>query len=153
MLVKVGNFCPNEACGSYGKVKGSKIIKYGLSRAGRQRYQCKTCKKVFNANKGTIFYRRQKSSEEILECLALFAKGTSISALSEVKGYKTDTISSWLEEAARHSQIISQVLMKDYQVTASQVDGLWTYVRHKGSKKGSVNRIVQVRSGVARSLR
>jgi transposase-like protein len=153
MLGSVGDFCPHEGCENYGKVERNSIIKYGLSRAGRQRYQCKTCKKVFNENKGTLFYRRQVSSKEIIECLALLAKGTSMSALSEVKGYKADTIASWLSEAASHSEAVGQLLMKDYEVSRSQIDGLWSYVGHKGSKKGAVRQLRQVRSGAVPSLR
>ena len=45
--VKVGDFCPDEACDDYGKVQsesGQKNIKkYGKTKAGRQRYHCKSC--------------------------------------------------------------------------------------------------------------
>jgi hypothetical protein len=46
--------------------------------------------------------------------LALLAEGNRISTLTRVKGIKEDTILSWLREAARHSRVVEQALMKDF---------------------------------------
>jgi transposase-like protein len=93
--VKVGDYCPNKACVDYGKLQpeiGPKNIKkYGKTKAGRQRYHCKTCHKTFIETRGTIFYGRRVSEAEIIETLALLAEGNRISSLSRVKGYKEDT--------------------------------------------------------------
>jgi hypothetical protein len=84
---------------------------------------------------GTIFYRKRTPEDEILETLALLAEGSRISSLTRVKGYKEDTILGWLREAARHTQELEDVLMKDYQIKRGQLDGLWAYVGNKGEKK------------------
>jgi len=149
----VGSFCPNQGCDSYGEIDSENIIKYGMSKQGRQRYRCKTCKKVFNENQGTLFYRRRKPASEILETLSLLSKGTSPAAICEAKGYKQETIMSWLKEAAEHTEAVSQVLLEDYQVSASQIDGLWSFVKHKGSKKGMKKVPTRARSGVVPSLK
>jgi hypothetical protein len=65
----------------------------------------------------------------------LLAEGSRISSLTRVKGYKEDTIWSWLREAARHTQELEDVLLKDYQIKRGQLDGLWAYVGNKGEKK------------------
>lgn len=150
-LGEVGSFCSHEGCTSYGKVDTGNIIAYGKSKQGVQRYYCKRCERAFNANKGTLFYRRRKSATEIIETLALLAKGTSLSAVVAAKGYKEETIGSWLEEAARHAEQVSAVLLKDYRVSAAQVDGLWSFVAHKGSKKGSKKAKSRERSGAVAS--
>jgi transposase-like protein len=137
-FAQAGDFCPNEDCDDYGKQQGERqqnIIKFGKNRAGRQRYRCKTCGKTFSETKGTIFYRRRVSDEEIIETLALIAEGNRISSLSRVKGYKEDTILAWIREAARHAEEIEEVLMEKYRIERGQLDGLWAYVGNKGRKK------------------
>jgi len=43
-LARVGEFCPNEACPDYGKLQSDQqhnIKKFGKTRNGKQRFQCK----------------------------------------------------------------------------------------------------------------
>jgi transposase-like protein len=132
-LACVGDFCPNPECDCYAEVEAQTIIRYGKTKDGRQRYQCKACKKTFNERKGTLFYNRKTDEKDILECLALLGEGTRISSLSRAKGIKEDTILSFLREAAQHAEQVEAILLNDYQISQVQIDGLWTYV---GYKKG-----------------
>ena len=137
-LVHVGDFCPNSQCADYRKLQTDQqnnIIKFGHTQAGRQRYQCRTCQQTFTETKGTLFYRRRTSVEEILKTLAHIAEGNRISSLTRTTGHKEDTILEWLKEAAEHVEAIESVLMADYQITRGQLDGLWAYVGNKGEKK------------------
>ena len=141
-LTQVGDFCPNEICTDYGKCQNERqqnIIKFGQTKAGRQRYRCKSCGQTFTETKGTIFYRRRTSEEEILDTLALIAEGNRISSLVRVKGHKEDTIIDWIREAGQHAEEIEAVLLADYHLSRGQIDGLWAYVGHKGEKKVSGN--------------
>lgn len=137
----VGDFCPNEACPDYGKLQSDQpkknIKKAGKTKAGRQRYQCKTCGQTFTETKGTILYRRRTPESEILETLAFIAEGVRISSIARVKGHKEDTILNWLRAAAQHAEAIEDRLMAEYQLDRGQLDALWSYVGHKGEKKGS----------------
>ena len=130
-LASVGTFCPNPECEAYGDVEANVIIRYGKTRDGRQRYQCKSCKKTFNERKGTMFYNRKTEEKDILECLALLAEGVRISSISRSKGFKADTILSFLREAAQHAEEVEAMLLNDYEISQVQIDGLWTYVGHK----------------------
>ncbi len=134
-LVRSGTFCPNIDCATYQQVGQGNIIAYGKSRQGRQRYQCKSCRRVFNEQKGTLFYGKRTAAEDIIEALAMLAEGMGIRATARVKGVKPDTVSAWLREAASQAQQIEQVLLQDYELSASQIDALWTFVRRKGEKK------------------
>jgi hypothetical protein len=69
----------------------------------------------------------------------LLAEGSRISSLTRAKGYKEDTILSWLREAEQHTQAVDEVLMKEFRIQRGQLDGLWAYVRNKGEKKASRN--------------
>ena len=137
-LTQVGDFCPNKVCTDYGKLESErqgKIIKFGKTKAGRQRYECKTCGKTFTETKGTLFYRRRTPEAEIIDTLAHIAEGNRISSLVRTKGHKEDTIIDWIREAGKHAEAIEEVLLADYQVTRGQIDGLWAYVGNKGEKK------------------
>lgn len=141
-FAKTGDFCPNQACPDYGRLQSDRppnIKKAGHTKAGVQRYQCKTCKKTFTETYGTIFYRKRTPEHEILETLALLAEGSRISSLSRVKGHKEDTILQWLREAAAHAEQVDEVLLAEFQVARGQLDALWAYVRNKGEKKLSGN--------------
>lgn len=148
-LVMAGAFCPNEECSDHGTVEAGNVIRYGKSEQGCQRFQCKTCRKTFNDRVGTLFYRRQTPKKDILETLALLAEGVRISSLSRAKGFKEDTILDWLREAAHHAEQVEAVLLKDYRIGQSQIDGLWTYVGHKG-KKQTVRQTIKGNTGAAR---
>ena len=103
-LTQVGAFCPNPECADYGQVQTdhpASIIRFGFSKAGHQRYQCKTCGQTFTETKGTLFYRRRASESEILKALAQIAEGSRISSVSRTTGHKEDTLLAWLREAAR----------------------------------------------------
>jgi transposase-like protein len=137
-LAQVGAFCPNAECADYGKTQTDQqanIIRFGRTKAGRQRYQCTTCGQTFTETKGTIFYRRRVAEDEILDALAQLAEGSRISSISRTTGHKEDTILEWLREAAKQTEAVEGVLMADYRISRGQLDGLWAYVGNKGEKK------------------
>jgi transposase-like protein len=134
-LVSVGSFCPNRDCPAYGKTEASKIIRYGKTKQGQQRFQCKECHKTFNERMGTLFYQRKTDEKDLLECLVLLAEGSRISSISRAKGIKEDTILSFLREAAQHAEQVEAILLHDYRISRAEIDGLWTYVGRKQEKK------------------
>ncbi len=46
-LVKPGSFCWNKDCPDYGKVNYGNIRRFGKTRKGVQRFECKTCNTTF----------------------------------------------------------------------------------------------------------
>jgi transposase-like protein len=149
-LAQVGDFCPNADCADYGKRQSedqTNIIKFGKTKAGRQRFQCKTCDSTFVETKGTIFYRRRTPEDEIIETLAFIAEGSRISSAARVKGHKKDTIIDWIQDAGDHAEAIEEVLLADYQIERGQLDGLWAYVHNKGEKRTTPKPPKQASSG------
>jgi transposase-like protein len=134
-LASVGDFCPNPECPVYGGTESKAIIRHGKTRQGRQRFQCKVCKKTFNERHGTLFYNRKTDDNDILECLALLAVGVRISSSSRSKGIKEETILCFLREAAHHAEQVEAILFNDYPISQVQIDGLWTYGGRKQEKK------------------
>jgi hypothetical protein len=73
--------------------------------------------------------------DEIIETLALIAKGNRISSLARAKEHKEDTIVDWVREADQHAEAIEEVLLSEYHLTRGQIDGFWAYVGNRGEKK------------------
>lgn len=46
--------------------------------------------------------------------------------------------------------IIEQVLLQDHKMSRAQLNALWTYVGHKGEKKGFQKRTIAADSGAGR---
>jgi transposase-like protein len=149
-LVAPGSFCWNPECSEYGRVGGDNVRKFGLTRRGVQRYQCRACKRTFTETRGTVFYGRHHSQETILECLALLAERNSLAALHRVKGIKEETAADWLEEAAAHVEQVEELLLARYPLSRVQLDALWAYVGHKGEKGGMPRRPSGAPSGGGR---
>jgi len=100
-------------------------------------------------NKGTVFYARHHSPNEILECLAMLADRNSLAAIHRIKGIKEETVMDWLREAANHMEEIEGWLLANHALTRVQLDAMWTYVGHKGEKVAVLKRPVEAASGEA----
>jgi transposase-like protein len=138
-FAKPGEFCPNKACSDYGKLQSNlrqrNLQKFGKTPRDVQRYRCTSCGRTFTETTGTLFFHKHASEKDILETLVLLAEGSRISSLSRAKGFKEDTILSWLRDAARYAEQIEEVLMTEYKVKRAQLDAMWSYVGNKGEKK------------------
>jgi len=148
-LASPGSFCWNEKCPDYGKVDHGNIRRYGKTKKGIQRYQCKSCKATFTETKGTIFYGCRTPQEKIFVCFAMLAEGNSLASIRRVTGFKDDTVLAWSRKTANHMEEIEELLLANYQLSCVQLDALWTFVLHKGEKGGAVKRRSEEASGVA----
>jgi transposase-like protein len=150
----VGDFCPNPECDDYGKLQDEdqrNIIKFGKTKASRQRHKCKTCNDTFVETKGTIFYRRRTPEDEIIDTLTLIAEDSRISSLARAKGHKEETIIDWVRTAGQHAERVEEMLLAEHRIERGQLDGLWAYVRNKGEKKTTPKPTKPVSSGDLRS--
>jgi len=137
-LARPGDFCPNSECDDNDKLQSegqTNIIRFGKTKAGRQRYKCKTCNRTFVETKGTIFYGRRTAEEEIIDTLTLIGEGSRISSLARAKGHKEETIIDWIRAAGQQAERVEEVLLAEHKIERGQLDGLWAYVRNKGEKK------------------
>ena len=134
-LTESKNFCWNKECPEYEKIKPENIRKYGHTKKGTPRYQCKTCKKVFVETIGTVFYGIQYSPTVVLECFALLAERNSLAAIHRIKGIKEETISEWLLRAKKQIEQVEELLLSNYEFSRIQLDAMWSYAGNKGKKK------------------
>ena len=128
--------CWNEDCPDYGQDNGN-IRKFGQTRRGTQRYQCKTCKHTFVVTRGTVFYGRHHSEETILECLAMLATGQSWANVEHSQGIQRGTVRKWLKGAALQVDRIEALLQDKCHLSRTQLDALWSY-SDRGKKEKEV---------------
>jgi transposase-like protein len=152
-LVSPRSFCWNEKCADHGRVGAGNLRKFGFTRKGRQRWQCTTCEGTFSETHGTVFHGKKHDEQTILECLAMLADRNSLAAIHRIKGIKEETVTAWLEQAARHSETLEAVLLGDHQLSRAQLDALWTFVGHKGEKGGAQKSRNAAPSGAGRPSR
>ena len=133
-MTSLSAFFATRKCPDFGQTNHDNVIKFGKTRQGKQRFRCKSCRRTFNENYGTILYGKRTEEKDILETLALLAEGVRISSLHRAKGFKEDTILKWLRQAAEHAEDLEEQLLKDYRIERGQLDALWSYVKNKGQK-------------------
>ena len=116
-------------------VGGRNIVRYGRGKGGNQRLRCNACMKIFCRRKGTIFYRKRTEESVIINSLVSIGRGGRLASVAEAQGKKAGTIGQWVKEAGQHTAGLGNGFFEGYRVGASQVDGLWSYVKNKGEKK------------------
>jgi transposase-like protein len=116
--------CENRDCRSYRKT-GTHIRRYGKTRKGVQRYQCKWCKATFTQTKGSFFYNLHTNPDTILECFTLVSQGRAFSSIRRLKGIKEDTLVSWLRMASAHVEEVESLLIAQNRLNRVQLEKLW----------------------------
>jgi len=125
--------CPNPRCKQYGKKGLGNVVSNGTYRTrstGRARlFLCRTCGKAFSSRSGTAFFDLRSPRKKVLMGLRLLAEGLGLRGTSRVLEIKLDTIRRWLATAALHCEQVSDMLVRDLNLSQVQVDELWTFVK------------------------
>lgn len=116
--------CQNIDCPRNGQA-GSHIRRYGKTRKGIQRYQCKVCKSTFTQTKGSFFYNLHTSPEIVVECLAMVANYQTMSSIRRQKGVKEDTLIAWLRQATSHIEEVEALLLTHCDMSPNQLKQFW----------------------------
>lgn len=125
--------CPNPKCKQYGKKGLGNVVSNGTYRTrstGKARlFLCRTCGKAFSSRTGTAFFDLRSPRKKVLMGLRLLAEGLGLRGTSRVLEIKLDTIRRWLATAALHCEQVSDMLVRDLNLSQVQVDELWTFVK------------------------
>lgn len=131
--IELGKFwCWNEECPDYGKIGNKNITpkeykgKYKIALL-----QCKTCKRCFSENRGTIFFGLNTPKDEILRTLAMIPEKGSIRGTGRATGHDKDTIIRWLNLAGKHCKEINEYFLHDLQLTRVQIDEIWAFIKKR----------------------
>jgi transposase-like protein len=125
--------CPNPKCKQYGKKGLGNVVSNGTYRTrstGKARlFLCRRCGKAFSSRSGTAFFDLRSPRKKVLMGLRLLAEGLGLRGTSRVLEIKLDTIRRWLATAALHCEQVSDMLVRDLNLSQVQVDELWTFVK------------------------
>src|ERR1700738_3937291 len=102
-------FCPNLGCSARGKIDEGNMVIHGHQRP---RYRCKTCKKTFNAQAGTLFEGLRRPVALIVIVVTLLAYGCPIQAIVHAFDLDERTVASWRDRAGPHCEQIHHALIE-----------------------------------------
>jgi hypothetical protein len=102
--------CQNHRCMDFG-VRGAGNLKVrdwiGKDKNIRLLY-CKTCKKRFSENKGTVFYRSHKPREKVISILQHVQEGNGMRQTGRLEHVKEDTVIRYARVAGKHANALHQ---------------------------------------------
>jgi transposase-like protein len=110
-------FCSNPDCPDCGKRGAGNIVRYGHDKNGRQRFKCTTCSSIFVETKNTVFYYRKLSEDQIILICKLLVEKNGIRAIERIMEIHRDTVSSIIEDLARHAREVTDFLIHDVGLT------------------------------------
>lgn len=122
--------CQNESCKDFGQLTG-RVRRYGRTRKGIQRYQCKQCGSTFTQTKGSFFYNLHTSRNTILDCFQLAAAGATLAEIKQRQGVKEDTVIAWLRTATDYMEEINPLLQARHNLSETQLESLWALAAQK----------------------
>ena len=143
-------FCSNSDCPDCGKRGAGNIVKYGHDNNGRQRFKCTTCSRIFVETKNTVFYYRKLSEDQIILICKLLVEKNGIRAIERIMEIHRDTVSSIIEDLARHAREVTDFLIHDVGLTKIQVDEMWSFIK-KNKRTLTQEMIQQIDMAIAGS--
>lgn len=125
-------WCWNKECPDYGKTrKGNIGIKEQYGKQRTVLLQCKTCKRCFSENRGTVFFGLKTPKQEVLRTLAMIPEKGSIRGTSRATGHSKDVICKWLDIVGKHCKEVNDYFLNDLQLSRIQVDEIWSYIKKR----------------------
>jgi IS1 family transposase/transposase-like protein len=111
------------------------VIKYGTQKNKTQRFQCNTCRKIFNHRYGTLLYKKRLCDDEILRVVYLFLTGYPISNMPPMFDITENTIRTLLKQVLLQFQKFKQFIAApaDYVPRVIEIDEI--YIKLQGEKK------------------
>ena len=128
--------CQNPECTLHDKASQGNIISNGTYQTKNgilsQRFLCKECGKSFSDRKAGIFYGLyglRSPEEKILTALKFLVKGISLRAVAMALEVNPHTVRHWLKVAAKQSEKIDAMLIRELKVSQADLDVLWDSIK------------------------
>lgn len=113
------------------KCGSEKIVKNGKTKAGKQKYHCKSCTCY-----GTLELTEKYTPERKAEILRAYQERSSLRGVSRTFGVARQTVAKWLAEKAQN--LPDQLPLADPQPDdVLELDELWSFVGSKKTNDGS----------------
>jgi IS1 family transposase len=92
-------------------------------------FKCKSCGVRFPETKGTVFYNRHLTEEQIIMICKLLVEKNGVRAIERIMEIHRDTVSNLIEDLARHAREVTDYLITNVGLTQIQVDEMWSFVK------------------------
>ena len=126
--------CPNEQCSQFGIAGKGNVTVYGtyqINSGKMRKYVCHICGTRFCDRTNTAFYDLRTRDEKVKQALKMAMRGMSVMGIAEILETKPSTISTWISKAAKHSEKVNDMVMKDVETPKVEMDEAWTFVGKK----------------------
>lgn len=126
-------FCPNEQCKDYGLRNQGNIAvrgKYGKDKS-RDLLYCRTCGKRFSATRASALFGLHLAPETIRQIIHHAAEGVGVRATARLLDLDKDTVNRVILRAGEHCARILSELLTSLELTETQLDELWTFVKKR----------------------
>lgn len=109
--------------------------RYGKTKDGRQRYQCKPCQRILTTPKPRPRVEIRIPRERALLVMQLLVEGSSIRAIERITGTEKRTILRLLSLVGSGCERLLSSLVQGVKVKDVEVDEVWTYIHCKEGTK------------------
>jgi transposase-like protein/IS1 family transposase len=132
-----GQFCPQVTCAYHGRVGWGNIRANGHPNGRRWRQLvCLSCQRHVLETHGTPLHGKQVDPDKLVWAVAALAEGLGIRAVARVFETDSNTVLSWLVEAAEHLETFTRYHLHDLHVEQVQMDELFALL--SAVKEGEV---------------
>ena len=110
---------------------GTECVRFG-TRKGAQRWRCASCRRTWNERLGTPVFHLHTPLPEIVRTIRIVLARGSLSAAEELTGHNRETIALWIKRLGSHAEAVTEVLVRDLNLSEVEVDEFWSFVGQKG---------------------
>jgi transposase-like protein len=113
------------------RCRGTHCIRYGSSR-GHRRWRCRACGRTFAETVGTPLFHLHTPLPEIVRAILVVLRRGSLRAAEEQTGHNYETIATWIRRIGTHAEAVTEVLVRDLELSKVELDEFWSFVGKKG---------------------
>ncbi|MGH7863108.1 MAG: hypothetical protein ACREOS_12840 [Candidatus Dormibacteraceae bacterium] len=81
---------------------------------------------------GTPLFHRHTPLAEIVRAILVVLRRGSLRAAEEQTGHNDETIAEWIRRMGDPAQAVTDVLVRDLELSEVEVDEFWSFVGKKG---------------------
>jgi transposase-like protein len=120
--------CPNQKCTSFGVETEQRIIRYGKTQRGYQKYLCLFCKKTFIETQRTHLYDIRLPKDEIIKICRLLIDKNSFRSIKKKTNHHRDTIRNLSLALLADPKSAEKIIFHSINVNKSNIDDMWNTI-------------------------
>jgi transposase-like protein len=127
--------CKNRHCPYFEKETGQRIIKYGKTIRGYQKYLCRHCNKTFIETQGSHLYDMRLPKQDLIKIYNLLINKNSIRSIEKKTDHHRDTINNLSEALLKNPKGAERIIFQLIKVNKSDIDDMWDTIYKNTRKK------------------